>query len=216
MVTLCIPVLNRYDLLVKCINSANNGSMKPDMICIIDNGCTNFHIDEDDIFVFHPNINIGVAASWNRFIQMTTGNRIIVNDDIEFNNDTIEKMVKKLEDIDFTWVCRPFGKLNGFSCFGINDAMVEKVGYFDESISPNYAYFEDNDYIYRMKLLGIREEDFDCGAEAGHLTSSTLKAFNNKQMAEHNIKFNIAQNNYIKKWGGLPGNEKYKTPYNKE
>jgi len=213
MVSLCIPVLNRYDLLVKCIESANNGTVKPDQIYIIDNGCTNFNIEKDNILVFHPDRNIGVAASWNMFIKMTTVSRLIVNDDVEFNENTIEIMVEKLKYMDFTWTCRP---LNGFSCFGINDAMVEKVGYFDESISPNYAYFEDNDYAYRMKLLGISESTFDCGAEAKHMISSTLKAFNSKQMAEHSIKFNIAQNNYIRKWGGLPGKEKYRTPYNKE
>jgi len=37
-VNLCIPTLNRYDLLVKCLESAEAGTLKPINYYIIDNG----------------------------------------------------------------------------------------------------------------------------------------------------------------------------------
>jgi GT2 family glycosyltransferase len=122
-------------------------------------------------------------------------------------------MVDKLDKgAEWTCICRPYGIINGFSCFGVQDSYIKKVGYFDETISPNYAYFEDNDAAYRMKLAGVIGVDSE--AEAVHDTSSTLKAFTPEQTAMHHIKFNLAQNNYIKKWGGLPLHETYRTPYN--
>jgi GT2 family glycosyltransferase len=216
MTTLCIPTLKRYDLLERCIDSALSGSMVPDKIIIIDNGGSLIK-KYKGVDMYCPGENLGVAASWNWFIRVTEGDRIIVNDDIVFYDNTIEKLIEQLHNSDgFAWVCKPYGVLNGFSCFAISDKMIDLVGYFDETISPRYAYFEDNDYVRRMILAGISMDKFDCGASAYHDTSSTLKAFNNKEMQEHHRKFGIAQNNYIKKWGGLPGNEKYKTPYNKE
>ena len=38
MISLCVPVLNRYDLLVKLLESAEAGDIKPDKYYIVDNG----------------------------------------------------------------------------------------------------------------------------------------------------------------------------------
>jgi len=191
------------------------GTVKPDSIFIVDNGKQYVPVDYGiPLTVYTPEENLGVAGSWNYFITHTTGDRIIVNDDIQFCENTIENMVKKLrEGCEFVCTCRPAGMLNGFSCFTISDSLIEKIGYFDDAISPNYAYFEDNDFARRMRLAGIPLDE--SGAEAIHGHSSTLRAFNQKQLQDHNRRFELARNNYIKKWGGLPEHEVYATPYGK-
>ena len=215
MITLCIPTLNRYDLLPLCIESAMRGTMKPNSIHIVDNGKRYGAVDYGIPLTVHtPEENMGVAGSWNYFINYAWGDRIIVNDDIQFCEDTIERMVNKLhEGNEFVWTCRPYGVLNGFSCFTLADSLIEKIGAFDETISPNYAYFEDNDFIRRMTLAGISPVESE--AEAIHACSSTLHAFDQQQLREHNRKFELARNNYVKKWGGLPGQETFMMPYGK-
>ena len=104
---------------------------------------------------------------------------------------------------------------NIFSIFLVRDTCIERVGMFDEAISPNYAYYEDNDYMRRINLAGnIVLEGVHTLVD--HLGSQTIAAFDSKQKFEHHRKFEIARKNYIKKWGGMPTQEKYLTPYNKK
>jgi GT2 family glycosyltransferase len=211
MITVGIPTLNRYDLLQKCVESAMQGTLKPDKILIVDNGG---RIDEmgcvfppeANIEIYRPGFNTGCAGGWNFIIKNTEDKRIIVNDDIQFCPNTIELMVDKLnKGAHFVWVCKPYGTLNGFSCFAVADKLVKEIGYFDEEISPGYAYFEDNDYHARMALAGITEVDSE--AEAIHATSSTLAAFTPEQQRDHHRRFELAQRNYLRKWRALPGHE---------
>jgi GT2 family glycosyltransferase len=96
----------------------------------------------------------------------------------------IEKTIAKMEaGYELVFTIRPYGVLNGFSCYGIRDSLIEKVGYFDEDISPGYAYFEDNDYMRRLHLAGI--DPVESEASATHDTSSTLKAFTPEQVNIH-------------------------------
>ena len=81
---------------------------------------------------------------------------------------------------------------------------------FDEIFHP--AYYEDSDYLYRMKLLGIKQ-DID----------STLnpEIFRASQTFEKNPKLvNEAMKNnrlrYIEKWGNSPLLEIFTTPYNEK
>jgi len=217
MITVGIPVLNRYDLLPKAIESAMNGTLKPDEILIVDNGN---RINEMQwtpppnmvVTIYRPGFNTGVASAWNYIITHTKEHRVLINDDLQFLPDSLEKLIHAMEEgAEWACICRPYGMVNGFSCQVISDACIQKVGLFDELISPNYAYHEDDDFAYRMRLAGI--EGVDCGAEAIHATSSTLKAFSPQEQMEHHKKFALAQSNYIKKWGGMPLQEKFTVPY---
>ncbi len=215
MVTLGIPTLNRYDLLEYTIRSAEAGTLKPNKYLIIDNG-NRFVMNpfyeslEGRLTVIQPGSNLGCAGGWNKIIKNTLDKRIIANDDVAFFEDTIELLSKSFSENAVTF---PAGMpaANAFSCFLIPDAVVNKVGYFDEKLSPNYAYFEDNDYHRRMlihgvELLGVS----DC--RLGHLPSSTLSNFSDVELRQHHSKFTIAQKNYIRKWGGVPGQETLSTP----
>jgi len=209
MITLCVPTLSQYSNLDKCIASAFSGNVPVDKVLIVDNGGKYSHLDSRVTVLKQP-FNQGVAASWNILVRSSEEYRIIANDDVVFKSDTIQKMVEGLEQGNkFVWAIRG---INGFSCFSIQDSLYNIMGPFDEEISPRYAYFEDNDYHYRMRLNG--EDAFDSGAEAIHIGSATLKAMDSEQMKQHHTRFGTAQQNYIKKWGGLPGKEIFVTPFN--
>jgi len=209
-INLCIPTLNRYDLLTKCVLSAVNGTVKPTQILIIDNGCKLERPNIENLHVYNFGKNIGVAASWNFFIKNTAEYRIICNDDVDFFEDTIEIL---LNASDENCVAYP-GAVpsdNAFSCFVIPDKIVNIVGYFDEKISPNYAYFEDNDYFRRMNLAGYSTRRvFE--SRLNHIKSSTLHGFTIQEQNQHHFLFRKARENYIRKWGGIPGEERLIIP----
>ena len=90
----------------------------------------------------------------------------------------------------------------------IRNSCVEKIGLFDEKISPQYLYFEDSDYIRRLGLAGI-PQTVAHGARVVHEDggSQTYKTYTLAQMEEHQRRFAIAEANYVKKWGGKPFSE---------
>jgi GT2 family glycosyltransferase len=219
---LCIPTLIRYDLLFTTLQSAEAGEVKPTHYIILDNGnLLSFaeHIPKDcenKIYLYRASENLGVARSWNFFINLLDkfepGYTIICNDDVKFFSDTLKLLI---ESYDENYVSYPGGtpSSNSFSCFLLPEKVVKTIGYFDESLSPNYAYFEDNDYHHRMKKNNFDLKSVD-NCRLGHVGSATFRAMTDEQVEEHHIKFRFAQANYIKKWGGTPGNEKFTNPYN--
>lgn len=211
-ITLCIPTLNRYDLLSTLILSAEAGTLKPDLYFIVDNGgkLSSSHLPEIDnkLQIYKPKENLGVAGSWNYLIKHSEDFRIISNDDITFDKNTIEVMYS---NFDATKLIYPSfaSNQNIYSCFSISTDAYNTLGEFDESISPNYGYFEDNDYDLRLKTLldtvGNRRVDYlavPCGYT--HYGSATLKAYSKQERDLHHKKFKIAQDNFQKKWGKLP------------
>jgi hypothetical protein len=194
--------------LLEEIKSLENGSLKPDMYYIIDNGkIINQYIPK--AFVQRPGFNCGVAKSWNWFIKEVPEIRIICNDDLIWGADSLKILMDHYVEDRIT--C-PF-IANMFSCFILPDKIIKEVGLFDEAISPNYGYFEDGDYYRRMLLKGYGiPNDIYCGIE--HEKSTTLRLFNDEERHNHDVKFRLAAKNFTKKWGGSPGKETYTVPYN--
>lgn len=198
-VHVCVPVLRRYDLLNRLLVSLNGGSLRPTKVYVIDNGrdavkAVAALVPGLETEIVTPPHAWGVAASWNWFLRNVPEERFIVNDDIEVGSDSLRLMTEHPAD----FVSCGFG----FSCFLIRDACVAKVGEFDETISPGYAYFEDRDYYNRMGEAGLIDGSVLCGVRHGH--SQTLEACSSEERDEHNRKFVIAQENFLTKWGELP------------
>ena len=166
-VNVCVPVLRRYDMLRKMVRSAQAGNVKPTCYYIINNGGDHKKLLEAigdfdaDAKVHTPAKPLGVAESWNWFINRVPEERIIVNDDIEFAPNSIELMLASNADLIWAHAC-------GFSCFVLRDSCRDKLGLFDETISPGYGYYEDEDYLQRLDGRGTREpsavaEEVKCG-----------------------------------------------------
>src|SRR5688572_27802550 len=203
MINICVPVLKRYDLLRRMVQSAQAGNVKPDTYCIINNGRNHQKLiqaigDFGAVARIHtPEKPLGIAESWNLFIDRVGEERVIVNDDVEFAPNSLELLLASKADLVWAKDC-------GFSCFVLRDACVEKIGRFDETISPGYGYYEDDDYLQRLDGRGTKPrnataEEVACGVV--HHRSSTLEVATHTELLEHHRKFKIAQMNYARKWG---------------
>lgn len=202
-VNVCVPVIKRYDRLQNLLVSLKRSTIAP-KVWVIDNGRLNvlpIGIQQlmlpypVDLYV--PDTPMGVAASWNWFIDHVPEERLISNDDIEFAPESLAIFTASKADIVWAEGC-------GFSCFLLRDSCVEKIGKFDEEISPGYAYYEDDDYLQRIDGHGTRAPSASAEnvkSKVVHFRSSTLQACTPAEIEEHHRKFQIAQGNYAKKWG---------------
>lgn len=214
MIIIGIPTLNRYDLLKKCVNSIYLGNINPDRLIIVDNGGAldfNEFSMYENVSIFKPGNNYGVARSWNWLIQQTKLQHpiLITNDDVEFSENDIQKFYSGYENGNDFIYTENTSPLNMYSCFLISPNIIKKVGWFDENFYP--AYYEDNDYAYRMKLAGI--EFNSVATNISHVGSATIKSFSEAEISMHHNQFRNNTVYYTRKWGGLPGKEVYITPF---
>lgn len=208
-VAVCVTVLNRYDLLRELLVSLLLSGQHVRVI-IIDNGneeeCLGDAIKEINlpITVYVSSPALGLAASWNWFIDQTKGEeRIICNDDIKFAPESIGKLLESEADLVF-----PEGV--GFSCFLIRDKCIQKIGLFDEHLSPGFAYFEDCDYMFRKDQYNESNasDPVVCQDVANtsiyHHRGATQKCIPSEEVRSFRGKYFVAQENFIAKWGKLP------------
>lgn len=234
IVVVC-PTYKKFDLCVKMIESANQGSLVPDAYLILDNSSGGFltYCKEhailfgNDVSVIEAPYNMGVARGWNFLLEQVRDYIpdalcIVVNDDILFLKDTIQKLVYEAlnhHTIKGAYqLCYCAGGIdapNAFSLFMVHPkTFFDVLGRFDESLWP--AYFDDNDMYYRMKLIGAdltRVEN--CTADHGE-GSATLKAYTAEETNTHHAQFRRNQEYYVRKWGGEPGQEVFKQPFDNQ
>lgn len=209
-----IPTLNRLDLLEPSLEKYLN-DFNGIQIVIIDNGNQNVielarrlnnKIKDERIKVITPGKNLGVAASWNLLCRMAFDNDfdniLLLNDDIYCGYGT-EVVLKAIENSK-TGIVQSF---HNWSVLLLSKKLYEKIGAFDEVFYP--AYYEDSDYLYRLKLNGILHEvDASLNPEIA-LRSMTQEK--NPELVNESMQANRLR--YIDKWGGSPLLEKYDTPY---
>ena len=197
-----IPVLNRYDLLERCLQSIDT---EVQHLIIIDNGGqTTLHeypwvIDRRLVTNYHVwsmPTNLGVAPSWNLGIKATPHARgwIMLNSDAYFKPGQLQHFYDGCNDDTVVRTKR------NWSCVWVGQDVVSKIGLFSECYVP--AYFEDNDYEQRAKAFNISVVVSD--VEVEHDNSSTLKA--NPAFGEKN-KVSFADNNNLHdmRWrSGIP------------
>jgi len=220
MIVLGVPTYRRYDLLKLMLQSVDAGTVVPSHCIVVDNG--DRLITEElprtkmEVHVSRPGTNLGVAGGWNRVMRVCDDlwagsevvHALITNDDIVFGAKTIENMTTLMQRQEQMVVAADGGE--AFSCFLMDRRLFHKVGSFDEQFHP--AYFEDNDYVRRMQLLG---ETFVVAERAdgySHTRSATLSTYTQSEMQAHHGSFEANRNRYILKWGGLPGHEMFQTP----
>ena len=146
-----IPTINRSDLLNEVLPKYFNDFHKND-IFIVDNGNQSI-IERDEKFeIYRPNKNLGVAKSWNIIIQkaLELGYQrvLILNDDVYLgkNRKEVESIIEKFYHGDV------IHSTKNFCSFIISTFAFQMYDGFDENFYP--AYFEDKDYMYRLKIEG--------------------------------------------------------------
>lgn len=192
----------------------------------------------DNVVYLDNSYNMGVAPSWNLGCEIAFQHEsieyvLIANNDIEYHPDCIDKMVKVMKNDKYALVtamdvardCSTPEDLKTmenkhkpyevdepeFSCFMIKRDTWNTIGKFDEKFYP--AYYEDNDYHYRIKLAGKRGVKTST-ALYFHWGSRTLKELPDVGSVI-NAMFLQNEAYFVEKWGGKPGEETYTTPFGK-
>jgi GT2 family glycosyltransferase len=243
-ILIAIPVLNQLEYTKKVFDTIRF-PYKFELL-IINNGSTDGTdkyckslVNRGLILYKNFGKNEGTCKAWNYALNLGFNARkaeqvFILNNDILLLQHTLEHMHfdcrlpdvglasakdvsgKCADEKDFftrAWPeCGEKLETPDFSCFVINKECFERVGGFDENIFP--AYFEDNDYHYRMKLKGYKAI-CDYANIYWHYGSRT-KQQDKKLEGYLNACYTKNQDYYFLKWGGTPGNEKYKIPFDGE
>jgi GT2 family glycosyltransferase len=204
-----IPTINRADLLLEAL--AEYDKCYPNTrILILDTGKQSLGSSNPNVTIFGIPEPMGVARAWNCLISIAGGyykeeNFLILNDDVILTKgeSDIHKIINRGNDNTFH-VCRT---AYNWSSFILRKSIYDNIGLFDEDFEK--CYFEDNDYHYRMKLAGVKikyEDDLNPDIYRNSMTIQKDPLLgnyiNNKEL-------------FIKKWGGMPGEEIYENPYNK-
>jgi len=203
-----IPTYNRMDLLLPSVIKYITTDFPEVNIHIIDNGNQHIKFLETmpNVKVYEEKENIGVAASWNKLCKKIYEKHdfaLIVNDDVYlgYNTKVVEKAMAECQS--------GFSQSNSsWSVFLMHKEFYDFVGDFDEIFYP--AYYEDSDYLYRMKLLGIKQ-DIDSFLDPKEVNIS-MTYERAPDMVNQAMKDN--KQRYIEKWGNLPLLENYIKPYN--
>jgi GT2 family glycosyltransferase len=205
-----IPTYNRADLLVESVLNYINIDFKDIDIHIIDNGKQNlqFLCDiMDNVYVYEQDENLGVAKSWNKLCKRIFQDyeyALIINDDVYlgYNTEFVESKITQYPNTLIT-------SFASWSMFIISKSIYNEIGEFDEIFYP--AYYEDSDYIYRMKLKNLKHTADQT------LNPHVLRISMTYELAPDmvNEAMQVNRLRYIEKWGGSPLLENFKNPYNK-
>src|SRR6185369_3275684 len=199
-----IPTLNRWALLRPVLWKYLSDFPNID-IFILDNGNQRKEIERPRIHYINKAKNIGVAASWNILSRTIydKGNAfsLLLNDDVYLGRNEYEignllhfqKGFLYRAPVDWCAVIIP-------------KQTYEKVGPFDEKFR---AYYEDNDYEYRLKLAGMGFTRWDMLNPMLYRKSSSMEK--NPEVLNWSLE---SKSYYVEKWGGEPGAEKFPLPFN--
>lgn len=190
-----IPVLgfatlSRFDLAQRLLDSID---YPVERVVIIDNsGKREFQpqVNENvkDLWVIQLPHGLGANGAWNLIIKSTpfAPYWVIPNDDSYFEPGALQKIAENVDTQAFNFV-----NVNPkWSCVIPTEGSVAKAGLWDEAFHP--IYFDDDDYEWRMKELGIPFHTID--ALVHHNNSSTLKSGfqeqNNRTFSRNQSLFN--------------------------
>jgi GT2 family glycosyltransferase len=172
---LIVPVLNRYDLLQRMLDSVD---ATIGHLLVIDNGASLSkagldltYSDKFEQVTYLPlPANQGVGGSWNLGIKLFPYAQrwFIASNDVVFLPGALEKLSKAKRDEITLTADFPYWQV-----FAIGDEVVSRIGLFDEcGFYP--AYFEDNDYTRRTLFTGFNIRKILM--PTNHDNSSTIKA----------------------------------------
>jgi hypothetical protein len=216
-----IPVLNQFEKAINAISSINT--------------VHNYEVK----IIPQYRIQRPLAAAWNEGLDWSLHRHhsftLIINDDILFSPQCIDNMVTSFLRLEKESKCvmitgnnvrslydDPMHTLEyetdvvayqehpDFACFMVRPTIKKRIGPFDENFAP--AYFEDNDYHYRIKLAGLRAFN-DVSAPYYHYGSQTQNATSNFPVVAP-FDFDLNYSYYVSKWGGGPEHETFAHPYN--
>lgn len=159
------------------------------------------------------NRNLGVAASWNHGCRygFAAGAYFVTIASTSVRMWDGGHGLCRTADLAAENSQWPYGfeSMNGWHLFTVGYKTWAEVGEFDERFYP--AYFEDNDYIWRMRCAGILEP---AGGDRAHRMIPWIGALKYADETASAIKSGAVsvdlaaqEARYVEKWGGKPGEE---------
>jgi glycosyltransferase involved in cell wall biosynthesis len=209
VLALVIPTLNRGDLLAECLASIEQQLDDVEKVWVIDNGRQNIISNSTKISVLKQPGNLGVAASWNLGLRLSfaspfVSHALVLNDDVCLGPGQIREIHAVIRQNSARWmfVGPYYWSVWALSRQGAEAMELEPGKVFDENFYP--AYFEDNDFYYRLTSLYP-------GRYLGEIPAFQPMTCRNSMSTERdprvNVRFNLNRRYYIRKWGGLPSQE---------
>lgn len=208
-----IPVLitalvNRADLLTRMFDTLD---VPYERALVVDNGRTGFR--REGVTVFEPPFRgLGWPGALNFGITQTPDAPwwFFTNNDAYFEPGVIVEMVDRMDAAE-----GPAVITDGYTVGAINRAMVDTIGLFDDwNFYP--IYFDDSDYSYRAHLAGFPVQ-FGKWCLEGDFGETDVPSLTTKSDAKlslaNNRTWQLNEKAYIAKWGGLPGEETFTTPF---
>jgi len=206
-----IPVVNRFDLLDKAVESARD---LWDNLTIIDNSPDGLaHPYPDPITVCRPCVPLTFSQSMNLMTKLTkqAGGSIVLwmHSDAAAEDGVCLSLLEQARE--YTATGRKWGCLwTAYDAFSaLNIAALDDIGGWDTNLPWYYA---DTSIYYCMKARGW--ECIDTGLKVDHAPSRTINA-DPRLLFIHHITFPLSGLYYIAKHGGEPGHEKFQFPFNR-
>ncbi|HXO21402.1 MAG TPA: glycosyltransferase [Thermoanaerobaculia bacterium] len=215
-----IPVLNRLDLLDRCLGSVD---LRGEIVVVNNNTVDPaFAADLAPLAARHgaevldQERNLGVAGSWNLILKtgVERGHEVVFlgsNDTFLYPGSLASVLEREKGPDEMVW------HIHAWNFFALHARAVERVGWFDENFYP--AYKEDQDYTYRCdRLAGVRrvQAHHTPGVGADHLESQTIRS--DALYAARNFHTHSLWNTryYWQKWGGDFGAERFLHPFDQQ
>ena len=207
-----IVVVNRLDLLRKAVDSVR---ALWSFAFILDNSADGITQKESSwpVPVIRPCQPLTCFQSMNLLAQMArdAGCRAFgyQHNDAEAGEGVAEKFLAVVRDSCASG--RPWGVIytNYDILSAYNMVAVNAVGPWDTNFTN---YFGDNDWFRRMQLVGFTEDQTGLAVQH-HNVSSTIKSDHARWVANQHLFPGMAAY-YAAKWGGPPGAEQYRIPFN--
>lgn len=222
--TFGIPVLNRGDLLLRCVKSIDH---PVDTLFVINNGddtgvngivsmIKNKDLPNSSLFqnvIIEKYKNLGCGPSWNRIMSASPGPWFLSGSDMSYMPGALALADRTLEENPGAEAVLAYH----YSAIILTEACKKRIGTFDENFYP--AYFEDCDHHRRLMMSGakdIRVPGFECvHGEPPFWGSSTIHS-DRELNRKNGITYGNLRKYYLKKWGGEPGKETYTKPFNRD
>lgn len=172
-----VATLSKYDLCQQLLDSID---FPVEHLIVVDNsGKKEFQPTLNDninnFWLIQVPHGLGANGAWNLIIKSTPFAKywVLPNDDAYFEPGALEKIHNNvdLEKFNFPNISPHW------SCPIPTQGSVMKAGLWDEAFHP--IYFDDDDYEWRMKKLGIEFNHID--AKVHHMNSATLNSGYQKQ-----------------------------------
>lgn len=212
-----IPAVSRFDMLEANLARFDHPVAR---LVIIDNSLSGYTYSPPDGSPFarvdhiRPILGIGVTGGFNAGIMQTPDAAwwLLSSTDIAYGPGDLARIAELMDEDDYPTVVtgtRNDVRLLRGAYMAVNRACIETVGLYDEwAFWP--LYYEDDDYVRRCELADVDWLEYD--GSIGHDRSITIRS-DERAAANNRRTFPDCARRYAEKWGGMPGQETFTTPY---